>query len=79
MELECSLAFACDSCGLGIEARVHCAGPGLSDRTRPVAAVLLSCPHCGQDNQVLFEPKTTVIRAVRPAPPHYAAAQPSAN
>ncbi len=66
MELQRALSFVCCGCGQGLDVVVHCSGKGLTDRTRPVAAVHVACPLCGQVNEVLFEPKG-LIQVVRPA------------
>jgi hypothetical protein len=78
MELLRSLSFLCCGCGHDIEATVKCEGPGLTDRTRPVAAVEIVCPTCGSANQVVFEIKG-LIRDVRPAVPAWGVPSPSVN
>jgi hypothetical protein len=40
--------------------RLKCSGEGLKAGLRAVAAVNIPCPHCGQVNQITFEPNGTV-------------------
>jgi hypothetical protein len=74
-----TLAFECSSCEGPIQAAVVCSGKGLWD-TEPgtVAATKIACPHCAQQNQVLFE-TSGEIRSVRPLSCRRMLPEPSLN
>jgi phage FluMu protein Com len=65
MEVQVTLDFACSGCRHLVGVTVKCAGKGLWDGARTVAAVKVPCPTCGIVNQLYFEPNGTV-RAVAP-------------
>jgi phage FluMu protein Com len=65
LELKVSLDFRCCGCRGAVNVTVRCAGKGLADAGRSVAAVNVPCPTCGTVNQLYFEPSGTV-RAVKP-------------
>jgi hypothetical protein len=65
MEQIVSLDFACCHCAEPVGVTVKCAGEGLANGTRAVAAVNVPCPTCGAVNQLCFEPNGTV-RGVAP-------------
>jgi hypothetical protein len=68
MELRVTLDFACCGCEQSVNVTVQCSGQGLAGAAgRPVVAVNVPCPTCGQVNQLFFEPNGAV-RAVRPYP-----------
>jgi hypothetical protein len=67
MEVLVMLDFACCSCEEPIGVTLKSEGEGLTQRSRKVAAVGISCPHCGQCNRVYFEPNGT-LRDVAPVP-----------
>ena len=65
MELEVDLDFACCTCGQSMGVTVKCAGKGLQEGKRTVAAVKVPCPSCQSVNQLFFEPSGR-IHAVAP-------------
>ena len=79
MELQLTLDFLCQTCEQNVGVTVKCSGSGLvGDADQAVATVNVPCPHCGQINQLFFEPSGTV-RSVRPYPCFRAVPEPSAN
>ena len=65
LELEVVLDFACCTCEQSVSVTVQCTGKGLAaDSDQAVAAVSVPCPHCGQINQLIFDPSGSV-REVR--------------
>jgi len=79
MELRVTLDFACCCCEQSVNVTVQCSGQGLAGEAgRPVVAVNVPCPTCGQVNQLFFEPGGAV-RAVRPYPCFRSVPEPSVN
>ena len=77
-ELQVTLDFACCMCGDSVSVLVKCAGKGLAEQSKAVAAVNVPYPHCGSVNRLSFEPRGKVrdvalYRAPRMLP------EPSAN
>jgi hypothetical protein len=65
MELNVTLDFACSVCEQSLSVTVHCSGKGLFGETdQAVATVNVPCPHCGQINQLFFDP-SGAVRDVR--------------
>lgn len=78
IELKVTLDFACCTCEHPVGVTVHCAGKGLCQGARTVAAVNVPCPHCGCINQLYFEPNGTV-HAVSPYSGPRQVPEPSVN
>ena len=78
MELNVIVDFACCLCAYELNVELRCTGKGLAAYPGAVAAVRVTCPDCGNTNQVYFEPNGTV-RAVSPIPPGLARLEPSIN
>jgi len=79
MELTVALDFACCLCEDSVSVTLRCSGKGLAgDQAHSVAEVLVTCPHCGQVNQLLFEPSGKV-RNVKPCRAAWPLPVPSVN
>jgi hypothetical protein len=68
LKLTVTLEFACCACQQPVSVTVRCAGKGLIEGPRPVAAVNVPCPNCNGVNRVLFEPAGRVRRVGPYAP-----------
>jgi hypothetical protein len=57
--LHLDLDFACCICGKAMGVTLRCDGVGLM-ADKPVAAVKVPCPTCGECNQLYFSPDGTL-------------------
>jgi hypothetical protein len=74
-----TLEFDCCHCGSPVSVTLRCEGRGLEGASaRQVAALPLACPTCGQDVELLFEPRGRV-RGVRPGAGRPGVPEPSCN
>jgi hypothetical protein len=79
MELQLTLDFHCRSCEQTVGVTVKCSGKGLVGASdQATATVNVPCPHCGQVNQLSFDP-SGAVRAVRPFVTLWPAPGPSVN
>ncbi len=59
-ELQVTLEFACCACEQAVHVTVKCAAKGLAETSQAVATVHVPCPHCGDVNDLMFEPNGRV-------------------
>jgi hypothetical protein len=79
MELKLTLDFACRACEQSVGVTVQCSGQGLvGGADQAIASVNVPCPHCGQVNQLSFDP-SGAVHAVRPYVNPWPAPAPSVN
>ena len=65
LELEVMLDWACCACGNPMGATLRCEGDGLAEKNAK-ALVKVPCPHCQQNNQVIFTPDEGTLDEVFP-------------